>query len=221
MAATTDYATARFNMVEGQIRPNKVTDNVLVHAILDTPRERFVPGPLRSLAYVDEDIPVARGRYLMEPMVMARLLQEARIDGQDVVLDIGAATGYAAAVIGRLAGTVVALEADAALAEAAAKALQEQGVDNAVVMTGAHAEGYPKQAPYDVIFIEGAVAEVPQALLDQLAEGGRLVCVLAPAGGMGQAKLYQRIAGVVSGRVLFDAAVRPLPGFEAKPRFEF
>lgn len=219
--ANTDFTAARINMVEGQIRPNKVTDFRLVDAFMNVPRELFVPKALRSIAYVDEDIQVAPGRFLMEPMVLARLLQEARIGTQDVVLNVGSGTGYSAAIIGRVAATVVALEADAALAAQATKTLQDISIDNAIVMQGPLQDGWPAQMPYDAIILDGAVAEVPPALLDQLNEGGRLVGVIIGTGGVGTARLYKKVGGVVSGRSLFDAAIRPLPGFEPKPVFEF
>lgn len=219
--ATTDFATARVNMVEGQIRPNKVTDFRIVDAFLAVPREEFVPKALRGIAYVDEDIQVAPGRFLMEPMVLARLLQEARISATDMVLDVGGATGYSAAVLGKLAATVVALEGDTALAGQANDTFQRLGIDNALAVQGPLEAGWAKQGPYDVIVLQGSVAQVPQALLDQLAEGGRLVGVVNEDARIGYARLYQKLGGRVSHRPLFDAAVRKLPGFEPKPSFRF
>lgn len=221
MMATTDFSAARINMVEGQIRPNKVTDLRLVEAFMDVPRELFVPKPLRGIAYVDEDIQVAPGRYLMEPMVLGRLLQEARIGAEDVVLVVGCGTGYSAAVAGRVAATVVALESDAGLAAQATRTLQDISSDNVIVMQGPLSAGWAAQMPYDVIVLDGAVAEVPPALLEQLNEGGRLVCVINGTGRVGAARLYKKVGGTVSGRTLFDAAIHPLPGSEQKPAFEF
>lgn len=220
MAATTDYATARTNMVEGQIRPNRVVDGPVVEAFRAVPRERFVPAALKGVAYVDEDIQVGAGRYLMEPMVLSRLLQEARIGAGDTVLDVGCATGYSAAILARLAGTVIALEQDPALAATAGRTLEEVGAGNVVVVTGVLADGHAGRAPYDAIVFQGAVATVPDSLLRQLAEGGRLVAVVL-SGRVGKARLYENVGGVVSGRTLFDAAVPPLPGFAPAPRFEF
>jgi len=217
----TDFSAARLNMVEGQIRPNKVTDPALLDAMLEIPREAFVPGPMKAVAYVDEDIEIAPGRYLVEPMVIARLITEARVAPTDIVLDIGCATGYSTALLARLASTVVGLESDTALADRATRTLAEQGVDNAVVVTGPLEDGHEAQAPYDVIVLNGAVHRLPDRVLDQLGEGGRLVCVRAPAGGVGRAHLYRRIEGRVSHRALFDAATPRLPGFERKPAFEF
>lgn len=221
MIATTEYSAARYNMVESQLRPNKVTDQRLVDAFLAVPRDQFVPPALRGVAYVDKAIPVGNGRFLLEPMVLGRLLQEARIAATDLVLDVGTATGYSAAIIGRVAATVVAVESDAALAAQANQAMQTLGVDNAAIVQGNLAAGWAKQGPYDVIVVEGAAATVPQALLDQLAEGGRLVTVLLPEGGVAVARLYQKIGGAISGRTLFDASAALLPGMEPKAAFAF
>ncbi|WP_029006997.1 protein-L-isoaspartate O-methyltransferase family protein [Azospirillum halopraeferens] len=216
-----DYAAARYFMVEGQIRPNKVTDQRLVEAMLDVPRELFVPKASRGIAYVDEDVAIGNGRYLMEPMVFARMLQEVQVGPGDVVLDVGCGTGYSTAILARLAATVVGVESDAGLAARAGEALQEVGADNALVVTGAMTEGYAAQGPYDVIVFEGAVAEVPAAFGEQLAEGGRMVVAVRGEGGIGQIRLYRRTGGVVSGRVLFEAHPHLLPGFEPKPGFVF
>jgi protein-L-isoaspartate(D-aspartate) O-methyltransferase len=215
-----DYAAARRNMVETQLRPNKVTNEALLEALGSIPRERFVPQALRGIAYVDEDVPVAPGRYLMEPMALGRLLQLAEVKAGDAVLDIGCGTGYAAAVLGRLARSVVAVEPDKELAARAAATLAELGVGNVTVLEGELGQGTPRQAPYDVIFIEGSVDAVPSAIIEQLADRGRLVTVIRQQ-GVGRATLMARVGGGVSSRVAFDAAVPPLPGFEAQPSFVF
>ncbi len=216
-----DFATARLNMVESQLRTNRVTDLALLGAFETVPRERFVPEPLRGIAYVDEDVPLGGGRFVMEPMVLARLLQAALPGPDDIALDIGCGTGYGTAILSRLAATVVALESDATLAAAANQALDGLEFDNAVVVEGQLTEGYPKQAPYNVILLSGAVAEVPPAIGEQLAEGGRLVAVVAAGTGLGRATLMQRDGGVISSRVLHDAALPVLPGFETEPGFVF
>lgn len=216
-----DYAVARFNMVANQIRPNRVTDERLIGAMSELPRELFVPERLRGVAYIDEDIAVAPDRYLIEPVVLARLLQAADIRDSDVVLDIGCATGYSTAVVARLAATVVALESDEKLAAEATRLLGELGVDNTAVVKGLLNEGYPKQAPYDVIVLQGAVDDVPHKLRDQLAEGGRLLAVVNQDSRAGKATLMKEIHGSVFSRVLFDAAVPLLPGFAKASRFVF
>ncbi len=216
-----DFAAARFNMVESQLRTNKVTDLRLLGAFETVPRERFVPEPLRGIAYIDEDVALGGGRFVMEPRVLARLLQAAEPGPEDVALDLGCGSGYATAILSRLVATVVALEDDAALAAAANRTLDELEIDNAVVVEGRLAEGYPKQAPYNVILLGGAVAEVPAVIADQLAEDGRLVTVVSAGPGLGRATLMRRDGGVVSSRVLYDAALPVLPGFEAEPGFVF
>ncbi len=183
-----DYASARRNMVESQLRPNKVTDPALLDALAAVPRELFVPEPLRSVAYVDEDIPLGRGRFLMEPMILGRLLELAAVRSSDVALVVGAGLGYSAAVLARIAGRVVALEGDRELAQQAAQMLQNLGVSNVALVEGPLAEGAPRQAPFNVILFDGAVDRVPPAILDQLPEGGRLVVVIRTA-GIGRATL--------------------------------
>ena len=216
-----DHAVARHNMVSGQIRTNRVTDERLIEAMEEIPRELFVPRAKRGVAYVDEDVEIASGRYLMEPMVLARLVQEAEITASDVVLDVGCGTGYASAVMARLAGTVIALDVDDTLAAEAEQALSAVGADNALVVTGPLADGFAEQAPYDVILVGGAVDHLPQALADQLAEAGRIVGVVHEPGTVGQATLWARHRGALSSRSLFEASLPPLPGIVRPPQFEF
>jgi len=216
-----DFAAARANMVESQIRPNKVTDARVIAAFSAVPRECFVPKALRGVAYVDEDVPIGNGRYLMEPMVLARLLQAAQPQPGDLALEIGSGTGYGSAVLARLAGTVVAVEDDPALSAKAMSELVELGIDNVAIVNGPLMAGYPAQAPYDVILFSGAVGTVPAAIREQLAEGGRLVAVESDGTGLGKARMLTRTGGVVSGRVLFDAAVPLLPGAAREPTFVF
>ena len=216
-----DYTPARHNMVESQLRTNKVTDHRLLAAFEAIPRELFVAEDLRGIAYVDEDFAVAEGRYLLEPMVLARLIQAAEIEAEDIVLEIGCATGYASAILSRIAATVVCLESDHRLAEQANATLEHLGIDNVAVVEGDLTAGYAKQAPYNAILIGAAVAEVPQAIYDQLAEGGRLVGVIKHAPEPGRATLMQRSGASVSRRVLFDAGSPLLPGFTREPGFVF
>lgn len=216
-----DYAASRFNMVESQLRTNKILDHAILEAFEALPRERFVPAAMRSVAYVDEDIEIAPGRYLMEPMVLGRLLQAAAPQAHETALDVGCGTGYATMLLGRLAATVVGLESDPELVGEARRILTELEADNTAIVRGPLTEGYAKQAPYNVILLNGAVAEVPYAIREQLADGGRLVAVIRDSAGIGRATLMQRTGDVVSGRVLFDAAVPLLPGFERPPAFVF
>ncbi len=216
----TDFAAARKQMVDSQLLPNKVTDTAVIEAMSAVPREMFVPKALRGVAYVDEDVPVAPGRYIIEPMVFARLLQAAAVGKTDAVLDVGCATGYSAAVLARLASVVVAVEEDATLAAEASNTLGGVGAENAAVIRGPLNAGYAAQAPYDVIVLEGAVEEVPATLFEQLGEGGRLVAVIAGR-GIGKATLFSRTGGVIGHRELFDAGLPPLPGFAREAGFVF
>jgi protein-L-isoaspartate(D-aspartate) O-methyltransferase len=205
-----NFAAARQHMIEGQIKPNQITLPALIVALGEIPRELFVPRALQGVAYVDEDIAVAPGRYLMEPMVFARLVQALALTPADLALDVGCATGYSTAVLSRLCGAVVGLEEDEALAEKANQLLAELQCDNASVARGALVAGCPSQGPYDAILLNGAVEYVPTALADQLKEGGRLAAVVREE-GVGKAVLYVKADGVLGRRELFDAAVPPLP----------
>lgn len=224
----TNFAIARRNMVESQLRTNKLTSPALIEAFSAVPREAFVPKPYRGLAYIDEDLAIGGGRYLMEPVVLARLLQEAQIAMDDMVLDIGCATGYSTAIIARLAASVLGLDENPDFVEEANRLLTDQGADNAAAVDGVMVEGYPQQGPYDVIVLNGTVEAVPPALLAQLNDGGRLLAVIrdtvpgaSPEAGIGHATILTKTDGVVSHRVLFDAATPPLPGFAREPGFAF
>lgn len=217
-----NYDAARVKMVDSQLRTEGVTDYGVLAAMGEIPRERFVPPRMRSLAYIDEDLQVQDpegnmpARYLMEPAPFGRLVQAAEIVSSDIVLDIGCATGYSTAVLARLADSVVAVEVDAELAALASENLVDLGIANAAVVTGPLADGYPSEGPYDAVFLGGAVEHVPGALLSQLKEGGRLVGVVG-YGRAAQAMLYTRTTGDIGRRPLFNAHLRPLPGF-AKPK---
>lgn len=220
-----DFAAQRVKMVDGQLRTTDVTSLPVLEAFLAVPREAFVPSRRRPLAYIDEDIEITppRGsarRFLMAPSPLARLVQLAGIRAGDVVLEIGAGSGYASAILSRLAGSVIALESDESLAEEATGQLARLGCDNVAVVQGALTEGYPSEAPYDVVFVGGAVDQIPEILFGQLRDGGRLVAVEGH-GNAGVARLHVRDGGAVSARRGFNAAVKPLPGFERARQFEF
>ena len=214
----TDFAAARRHMVDGQLRTADVTDLRLLGAMDEVARENFVPPAAAPIAYLDQDVPVGEGRRLLKPMVLAKLIQAANIEPSDGVLDVGCATGYGAAVLARMAGTVVALEQDASLSKTAAVALS--GISNVTLVSGPLNEGWSQAAPYDVIVIEGATEVAPHALCDLLKDGGRLVCVLG--GGPGaKAMVYTRSGDDVGTRPLFSANAPVLPGFAQKPAFAF
>jgi protein-L-isoaspartate(D-aspartate) O-methyltransferase len=214
-----DFAQARRMMVQGQVRTADVTNLALVDAMAELPRERFVPTEHASLAYLDRDIPAGgkSGRFLMQPRVLAKLLQEAVVVAEDRVLDVGCATGYSTLLLAHLAKTVVGLECDPDLA---AKARQMVTAANAEVVEGPLDAGWPARAPYDLILLNGAVEQEPARLFGQLAEGGRLLCV-RKSGPIGHAMLYRAVRGDVSGRPIFDASVTLLPGFAKAPSFVF
>ena len=225
-----DFALQRLAMVESQIRPNEVTDRRVIAAMRALPRELFVPPHLRGLAYIDEAIEVfpsidgALARFLLPPMVLARLVQLASVQPQDSVLDIGCATGYSTAVLAGLGQSVIGLEPEPELAEAAKNVVRELGIANAEIVTGALPEGHRADSPYDVILLNGSVPEVPTSLLAQLKEDGRLVTVIARAANnpsQGKAYLYVKVRGEGSGAPHFDAGARPLPGFTPEPAFTF
>ncbi|MDB5547180.1 MAG: protein-L-isoaspartate(D-aspartate) O-methyltransferase [Tardiphaga sp.] len=219
-----DFVTARQKMVDGQVRPSDVTDLRIIDAMLAVPREAFVPAALRKMAYLDIDLdvstPGAAKRYLIKPVVIARMLQAAAISSTDKVLVVGCATGYIAAVASRLAGQVTATESDTDLAANAAARLAELGYGSVRVEPGPAAQGCVANAPYDVIVLDGATEIEPVALYRQLAPNGRLVGVFAMTTPQ-RAVLVTRSHDDVSSRPLFDATAPVLPGLERTPAFVF
>ena len=220
----TDFAAARRMMVDGQVRTSDVTDLRIIAAMLELPRERFVPDTSAELAYLDLDAPAATGgkqvRHLLKPMVLAKMVQAAAVKADDHVLDVGCATGYSSALLGRLASSVVALEEDPALARLADENLKAIGGRNVTVVAGPLTQGCQLKSPYDVVFLNGATEVVPHALCRQLKDGGRLVAVVGRA-PTARAMLYRSVEGNVSGWPIFDAAAPLLPGFAAAPAFVF
>jgi protein-L-isoaspartate(D-aspartate) O-methyltransferase len=215
-----DATTARRLMVDGQIRTADVTDAALLDALRTVPREQFLPPALAPLAYLDADIPLGKGRALLRPMVLAKLIQAAPISAGARILDVGCATGYSAAILARLGAFVVALEEDADLAAAATAALAAVGAINAQVVVGPLVAGWRAGAPYDGILLNGAAEVVPEVLGDQLKPGGWLIGV----GGRPPAckgMVYRVTEGCLVGRPIFDAAATSLPGFRAPPSFVF
>jgi protein-L-isoaspartate(D-aspartate) O-methyltransferase len=222
----TDFAAQRLTMLDNQIRPSDVTDLRLLDVLGEVPRELFVPADLQQLAYIDRHLELTNGsagqppRYLMQPAPFARLVQLAAIQATDKVLVVGAASGYAAAVVGSLAKSVVALEEDVGLVATAKQALAQLGLANIEIVSAPLIDGAPAGAPYDVILFVGAVSVMPPALPAQLAERGRLV-VVEGHGPSARAMLYVRTGADVTGRAVFNCAAKALPGFEMKPAFQF
>jgi protein-L-isoaspartate(D-aspartate) O-methyltransferase len=221
-----DFVQARNRMVDGQVRTADVNDLRILAALLELPRERFVPAAQAELAYGDFEILLtpasANGsaRRLMRPRNLAKLIQSADLQPDDIVLVVGCATGYGAAIVARLANQVVALEEESGLAALTSEACRACGLRNVAVASGPLKDGWPARAPYDVIMVEGAIEVLPRPLCDQLADGGRLVCVEG-RGLSGRAMVYRRDGGTTSGRSVFDSAAPALPGFAPPPAFVF
>jgi protein-L-isoaspartate(D-aspartate) O-methyltransferase len=218
-----DFADARRTMVDCQLRPVEVTDPGLLAAMAEVPRERFVPPAKAAMAFADSHVPLVEvsgrpARCLTKPEIFARLVQAANIGADERVLAVGCATGYSVAVLARLAREVIAVEENAELAAAAEANLS--GVGNVKVERGPLPSGWPSAAPYDVVFVDGAIEVEPKALLGQLAEGGRLVAVLG-RGGAGQAMVYRADHGDISAVAAFNANAPVLPGFEKSAEFVF
>jgi protein-L-isoaspartate(D-aspartate) O-methyltransferase len=215
-----EFVVARRNMVLSQVRPDDVTDKRISNAMLDTPREKFIPAARRAAAYASDNVEIAPGRCLLAPRTFAKLAQMAEIAPDDLVLVIGCASGYSAAILSHLADTVVSLECDETLSNMQSDLLLELGVDNAAVVTGSLQDGYPEQGPYNVIFVCGVVAELPDSLANQLKNGGRLVGIFDD-GGVGRAKIYRKTGHGIGCLTQFDAAAPVLPGFEPVSGFVF
>lgn len=214
----TDFATRRTMMVDTQIRPSDVTKFTIIEAMLAVPREAFVPPARREVAYVGEHVGLGAGRVVMDPRVLAKMLDALDIQPTDTVLDIGSGLGYSAAVIARMAETVIAVEEDETLARDAQATLSAQDVDNAAVQVGPLAAGAPKAAPYDVITLQGAVETLPEALVAQLKEGGRIGAIFMD-GALGVARIGYKIDGQITWRNAFNATAPVLPGFAAHKAF--
>lgn len=217
-----DFVTQRRNMIEFQVRPSDVSDRRIISAMSKVAREEYVPERMRALAYMDTDVQLGGTRALMAPRIFAKLLQLAEIEPGDLVLDVGSGTGYSSAVIAELGAAVVALECDAGLAGLAKSRHAQTPGSRITAASGDLASGYPEEAPYDAIVVEGALPEIPRALLEQLKDGGRLVAVVArdPAQRvLGKASVWIRNGGSFAGSSAFDASAPALPGFERTPVF--
>ena len=222
----TDFELARHNMVESQIRPNDVTDRKIIQAMAKLPRELFVPASVKEMAYMDRAIELNSvgsgrgGRYMMDPMSFARLVQLAAVQPEEFVLDIGCGTGYSTAVLASLAESVVGLESEESLADRANTMLSELNIDNAAIVNGQLERGHSSEGPYHVILINGSVARIPAEITEQLREGGRLVAIVRD-GEMSQATIYRRHGSKVSSFRAFDASGESQKCFDLKPEFQF
>ncbi|MBV9782570.1 MAG: protein-L-isoaspartate O-methyltransferase [Acidisphaera sp.] len=220
-APALNYARARDWMVDGQVRPNRVYDRRILDAMRSLPRERFLPPHLASQAYVDEDVPLGRGRALIEPLVIARLVQLAAARAGERALVVGAGTGYGTALLAACGAEVTALEEDAELQAIARAALAEYAPGVSLV-SGPLAAGWPGGAPWDIILIEGAVPAVPSDIAGQVRPGsGRLITVLASAARTGRAVVAEATPAGLTTRAVFDCATPVLPPLVPPPAFTF
>lgn len=215
-----DFAARRTVMVDTQVRPSDVTKFPIIDAMLTIPREDFVPVAMREAAYMGENLDLGQGRVLLEPRTLSKMLDALGITGDELVLDIGAATGYSTAVIAHIAEAVIAVEEDEAMAKEALEALTGAGVDNALVHCAPLVEGAAQHGPYDVIVIEGGVVQVPDALVSQLKENGRMVCLFMN-GALGEVRVGRKHGDRISWRMAFNATAPVLPGFGKETAFEF
>lgn len=214
----TNFTARRTMMVDTQVRPSDVTKFPIIDAMLSVPREVYVPATMQEAAYIGENLDIAAGRVVLEPRTFGKMLDALMIDVGDVVLDIACGLGYSTAVLAQMCDFVVAVEDDDVRAAQAQETLSAQGVDNAAVMTGPLAEGSAKSGPYDIIMVQGAVHTVPDALLDQLREGGRIACIFAE-GALGVVRIGLKIDGTVNWRFAFNAGAPVLTGFEKQAAF--
>lgn len=214
----TDHAARRTTMVDTQIRPSDVTKFPIIDAMLTIRREEFVPDSLREAAYVGEDLLLAPGRVMLEPRTLAKMLDALDVQRNELVLDVGCGLGYSSAVIARLAEAVVAVESDTDMADEAQAILSREGADNVILHHGPLAAGAAQHGPYDAIIIQGAVAEVPGAILEQLKNGGRIACVFME-GALGVVRIGYKLDGGISWRYTFNASAPVLPGFEKQVAF--
>ena len=214
----TDYAARRTTMVDTQIRPSDVTKFPIIEAMLSIPREEFVPANRREAAYVGENLDLGRGRVMLEPRTLAKMLDALDVQRNELVLDIGSGLGYSAAVIARLAEAVVAVESDGDLADEAQGILSREGADNVIQHQGPLADGAAQHGPYDAIIIQGAVCDLPMSLLGQLKDGGRIACLFMEE-ALGVVRIGYKLDGGISWRFAFNASAPVLPGFEKQVAF--
>ena len=217
-----DFKIARKNMVENQIRANKVTSLNVINAFLDVPREKFVPDALQEISYVDEDIQLSRNRFMMKPMILARLFQSLNLKGNGNILHVGSNSGYGSAILSKMCSSVISLESDKKLFETSIHTFSNMGFDNVVPLHGSMENGVEKEAPFDIIFIEGSIETEPKSLFSQLNENGKLIAIIRPANiKIGKAKLFFKISNEIGLENLFDAQVSKLSIFKSKTKFSF
>lgn len=215
-----DFSEARTVMVDTQVRPNDVTKYPVIAAMLQIPREVFVPEAYQAIAYMGENVPISDQRWMLEPRTIAKLLDTLNIQPDELVLNVAAGLGYEAALTAHMAEAVVALESDTHLAKRAEATLGDQGIDNVVVITGDLLKGAPGHAPYDVILITGGIEELPETITDQLKEGGRIGAIFIE-GNLGIVRIGHKIDGIINWRYAFNGFAPVLEGFQKAAVFQF
>ncbi len=218
-----DFLQARTNMIDCQIHTAGVIDEQILHSFASIPRELFVPDRLKDVSYSDDDLNIGQGRYLLEPITHSKMLQAVKPNSSDIVLDIGVGSGYSSAILSSLVTTIIALENNKRQMDKASKLWQDLDACNIVLMEGALEKGVAEQSPYSLIIINGAVAEVPESILDQLDVGGRLITIIQKSGHpVGKVTLFIKGKnGDISSKHVFDAGAAFLKGFEPKNKFNF
>ena len=214
-----NFALARRNMVDCQMLPNKITDTRIIDIMGMLPREDFLPEGKKNFGYADKAISIGADRFILEPLVTARMLQSLKLRSSDVALSIGCGAGYAVAVLAKMVNTVVALEINQNFIKESVKNFLNNDIDNIIVVEGELREGYSKQAPYDVIFFDGGVSEIPVNIKSQLAEEGRAIAVVVQNHNIGTLSLFKKFHGTVSKIDLQEITVPLLPGFGAATKF--
>lgn len=216
----TDYKTARTAMVDCQVRPSDVTKYPIIDALLTTPREAYVPAPIRPVAYAGKHISLGNGRVMLDARTFAKMLDSLNVQPDELVLDLGCGLGYSTAILAKMAEAVVSVESDANMARMASDTLSEQSVDNAYVAVGDLTLGNAKNGPYDAIILQGSVQTIPTALIEQLKNGGR-ICAIFQEDNHGECRIGYKSNDKVSWRTVFNATAPLINGFEIKKEFKF
>lgn len=207
------FEIARTNMVKSQILPNNITNSAFIDVIMEIPRHIFIPENKQGVSYIDSSLPVGDGRYILPPMVFAKMIEALNIKGDESVLDIACGTGYSSAVIANLCKKVVAVESSTDLASKAHLNLNKLGVENVIIISNSLARGHEEGAPYNIILINGAVKEVPAKLFDQLADNGKLITIISKTPNSGSIVIYSKVSGVTSSREVFDVNLSIIEDF--------
>ena len=216
------FEDSRKKMVENQLRANKVSNKLVSNAFLEIPREKFVPSKFAEIAYIDEDIKISENRYMMKPMILGQFFQYLELLGSETVLHIGSNTGYAAAVLSKLVSAVICVESEKKLYEKSIDILNELNIDNVIPINSPMGQGFKKEAPYDVIFVEGSIEEKPEILFEQLNDFGKLATVIRLSGSpLGKGYIFERNQSYLKQTELFDAQTFPLKIFKNNTRFSF